>query len=225
MSLDGYDYFEKLAYEGRTTPVLTDEELTRIEEDKLYVEQEQKLGVYGWMEPHQIHDVNVLLVDKNAFTTYRKGKERKRVRNKRKLVYEPMSDWFFVYKFVDWNKVPLFYDISHRNFPFVLLDEDEEGMNEIKSHPMYSKLKYYETELGRELSFDEMKSHCTYETFGLLETEQKRLKKKIETKWNTEHSVVIVFKECVERIRKGEEIEILDHYRINRWGYIVPIGS
>ena len=219
MSLDGYDYFEELTNpNGRL--ILTDEERTHIKEDELYKEQERKLGTYGYMEPHQMEHSNVLLVDKNAFMIDRKGKQRKRVRNKRKLVYEPISDWFFIYKFIEWNKIwsPFYNNCND-------LEENEEGMNEIKSHRMYSKLKYYETELGRELSFDEMKSHCTYETFGLLETEQKRLKKKIETKWNTEHSVVIAFKECVERIRKGEEIEISDHYRMNRWGYIVPIGS
>ena len=213
------DYFEELVDAGASEP-LTDEELARRHErNRLFqiMKNDQKLGAYGYMEPHQIHDKKVLLVDKNVGTTYRNEKQRKRVRNKHKLVYEPIEDWFFIYKSIDWGRLT---PSQGRWVEVLYLKPNVEGRRKLQEHKYYRQYKHYEKELGRELSFDEMQSHCVYKTIGLLGSQQKEIKETYG-----EHDVVIAFKESLERIRNGEKIEILDHYRTNRWGYIVPIGS
>ena len=87
----------------------------------------------------------------------------------------------------------------------------------MKEHPMYPKLKQYETELGRDLSFHEMQSHCLYETDGLLEKEQKQIQKEYRY-----HTAVLEFNEFIEN--KGY-LDDKDRYLDNGYGYLVLYGN
>ena len=87
----------------------------------------------------------------------------------------------------------------------------------MKEHPMYPKLKQYETELGRDLSFHEMQSHCLYETDGLLEKEQKQIQKEYRY-----HTAVLEFKEFIEN--EGF-LDDKDRYLDNGYGYLVLYGN
>jgi len=168
-------------------------------------------------EPHQVLMQECLLIEKNVGEVVDKStkKLRKKKRGRRKLVYEVNLEKFFTYKWM--NEYRLINSKWDKDSP-IYWDEDDDGW---LNHKMIDKLLPYRRESNRKLSFEEVRSHTLYETYGLLYKEQEELQEKF-----VNHKRVIEYKNFKQLFKEeGEEEEGggLVGFKTNQYGYIVPM--